>query len=515
MAHTDQVDLLLQFHLTVMQDLQHRLLNAAPLTTLWVNSPLSRRIEQAVPPLEVKACWNKPGVTLSDGSVTLAADLTGGARQALSGRILTLDGTVNARQTITSAVDANQRPYARVEEPTPVQVDLRQLRVSYEGSRWPERLSTLNPAKEATALRPVLSSQLFGLLARIPLTCMPCSLPLRVTDPQGTVAAGTLPIKRVVPGLFATPTSVVLGLMLDNQRAASSIFAGVLPPQSAFNAAIAFSEHGIQAVLSHLCTQGAASGKMRHAQFGKIAWRWDQLTVKLRQDVLAVSGLLDQQGVKRAVVAELKSTLVNTGCLQSHIVSSNLDASGAETLLAAWNGVLTIFLRARAANAQNQDAQDAERLFQCFALPASTQTIESVAQELLVTDEQLILYYTLPTSVQEVPLELPPPKPAIGITQPHLPQQTAQGAPVTIELDAQILKDSTPPYDYAWTSDLSPNPVPQFGSTFTISSVPMAVAAGEGPQTLTTAHLKVVDMFGQVAQTQAKVQYLPARAPVK
>jgi branched-chain amino acid transport system substrate-binding protein len=512
MTSTDQFDILLQFQLTVMQDLQHRILNAAPLTTLWVKSPLSRRIEQAVPPLEVKACWNKPDVTLRNRGVELSADLNGGARQALSGRILTLDGTVSARQTVTGAVDASQRPYACIGDPTPVQVDLRQLKVSYEGSHWPALLATLNPAKEATALRPVLASQLFGPLARIPLTCMPCSLPLRAPDPHGMVAAGTLPIKRLVPSLIATPASVALGLILDDQRASPSLSVGVIPPQSPYNAAIALSERGLNALLSHLCTEGEASGQMHHAQFGEIEWRWEKLNVKLRQDVLEVSGLLVQQGgVKRAVVAELKSGLVNTGCLQSHIVSSNLDANSAETLLAAWNGVLTILLRARAATAQDQDVRDAERLFQCFALPASTQTIESVAQELLVTDELLIIYYTLPQSVQEVPLEIPPAKPAVNITQPRIPQQTAQGAPVTIELDAQILKDSTPPYDFTWTSDLSPNPIPQFGATCTISSVPVAVAApGGGLQTLTTAHLKVIDMFGQVAQTQAKAQYLPA-----
>ena len=510
MASNDQFDILLQFQQTVMQDLQHRILNASPLTTLWVKSPLSRRIEQAVPPLEVKACWNKPDVTVSDGSVELSAALNGGSRQVLSGRILTLDGMVSARQTVTSAVDDSQRPYVCVAEPTPVQLDMRQLKVSYEGSRWPALLAKLNPAKEATVLRPVLATELFGPLARIPLTCMPCSLPLSVPDTQGVVAAGTLPIKRVVPGLFATPASVALGLMLDEKHAAPSISGGVLPPKTDYNAAIALSEHGLNALLTHLCTQGEARGQMHHAHFGEIEWRWEKLNVKLRQDVLAVSGLLVQQGVKRSVVAEVKSKLVNNGCVQSHIVASNVDANSAETLLASWNGVLNILLRARAANTQDQDARDAERLFLCFAIPASQQTVESVAQELLVTDEQLIIYYTIPKSEEEVPLEIPPPKPAILITQPHMPQQTVQGAPVTIELDAQITKESTPPYDYAWTSDLSPNPIPQFGPKFIISSVPVAAAAGGEPQTLTTAHLKVIDMFGQDAETQAKAQYLPA-----
>jgi hypothetical protein len=87
MASTDQVDILLQFQLAVMQGMQRRFLNASPLTTLWVHSPFSRRIEQAIPSLEVKACWNKPEVTLHDGEVELSAELAGGARQAISGRI--------------------------------------------------------------------------------------------------------------------------------------------------------------------------------------------------------------------------------------------------------------------------------------------------------------------------------------------------------------------------------------------------------------------------------------------
>jgi len=251
------------------------------------------------------------------------------------GRILTLDGTVSARQTVTSAVDTSQRPYVCLEEPTPVHLDLRQLKVSYEGSRWPGRLSTLNPVKEATTLRPVLTTQLFEPLARIPLTCMPCSLPLSVPDAQGVVAAGTLPIKHIVPGLLATPASVALGLMLDEKRAVPSISAGALPPKTDYNVAIAFSEHGLNTMLTHLCAQGEAIGQMHHTHFGEIEWRWEQLNVKLRQDVLAISGLLVQQGVKLLVVAEVKSTLVHNGCVQSHIVASNVDANGAETLLAA------------------------------------------------------------------------------------------------------------------------------------------------------------------------------------
>src|SRR5207249_10272096 len=101
---------------------------------------LTRRLAQPVPPLEVKACWNSPGVTLSNGGVELSAALNGGARQVLSGRILTLDGSVSARQMVTYAVDSERRPYVCVKVPNPAQVNLRQIKVSYEGSRWPALL---------------------------------------------------------------------------------------------------------------------------------------------------------------------------------------------------------------------------------------------------------------------------------------------------------------------------------------------------------------------------------------
>jgi len=510
MASAGQFDILLQFQQSVMQDLQHRILNASPLTTLWVKSPLSRRIEQPVPPLEVKACWNSPGVTASEDGVELSAALNGGARQVLTGRILTLDGTVSARQTITCAADESQRPYVRVKASNPAQLNMRQLKVSYEGSHWPALLAKLNPAKEATVLRPVLAAELFGQLACIPLTCMPYSLPVSTPDPKGSAATGTLPIKRALPGLLATPASVGLGLMLDAQRKAPATFVSLLPAKTRYNAAIALSEDGLNALFSHLCKQGEAMGQMQHTRLGKIAWRWETVSVVLQQDALASRGLLVQQGVTIPVEAIVKSRLENNGCLQSTIVSSNLDTSTAETLLASWNGVLKILLRSRAANKQDRDARDGERLYQCFDLPASKQTIETVAQELVVTEDQFLICYTIPKSVKEFPLEIPPPKPAITITQPHIPQQTSPGAPVTIELDAQITRDSTPPYDYAWTSDLSPNSIPQFGPKCTLSSVPLMPAVGEGPQTLTTAHLKVIDMFGQVAETQASAQYLPA-----
>ncbi len=508
MAGTDIFDIMLQFHQTAIQDLQVRILNASLSTNLWVKSPFSRVIEQPVPPLEIKARWNEPEVTVSNDSIELAADVSGGARQVATGRILTLDGRVSARQNVTFAVDTSERPYACAETPGPMQLSMRKLKVSYEGSRWPSFLATLNPAKEETLLRPVFTTQLFGPLACLPLTYMPYSFPIALPTKKST-AAETLPIVHVLPGVLKAPASVALGLMLDKRHPAPSTFTGVLPEKASYNAAISISTQGLNTLLAHLCHQGEAMGQWQHSRLGQIHWRWETLAVTLRQQVVHIAGALVQQGFRAQVQAEVRCQLDTRGCLQCTLLSSNTDAILAETLLASWTELLKTLFRSRAANKQDRDPHDRERLFQCFDLPGTTRTIETTAQELLVAADQFIIYYTLPKSLKEFQLELPPPKPAVTITQPHIPQQIASGAPVTIELEARITKDSSPPYDYAWTTDLSPEPSPEHGPGLTIHAVPLAPVVGSGPQELTTAHLKVVDMFGQVSETHAPAQYIP------
>jgi len=60
MTSTGLFDIILQFNEAVVQDLQIRILNTSLSTNLWIKSPISRLIEQPVPPLEVKAYWNNP-----------------------------------------------------------------------------------------------------------------------------------------------------------------------------------------------------------------------------------------------------------------------------------------------------------------------------------------------------------------------------------------------------------------------------------------------------------------------
>jgi len=116
MTNLNMFDITLQFDQRAIKDLQVRALNTSVSTNLWIKGPLSRIIEQQVPPLEIKACWNKPSIEICNDDkndlIELSAEVNGGARQAMTGRILTVEGEVSTKQRIALDVDANGRPYA-------------------------------------------------------------------------------------------------------------------------------------------------------------------------------------------------------------------------------------------------------------------------------------------------------------------------------------------------------------------------------------------------------------------
>jgi serine/threonine protein kinase/Flp pilus assembly protein TadD len=511
MIGTDISDIMLQYRHSVVHDLQVRVLNASVSTTSRIKSPFSRLIEQPVAPLEVKAHWNRPQVTVKEGQIELSAEVKGGARQVVTGRILTLDGEVSVRQNPIIAVDAQGRPYACVDPPGPQSLNMRKLKVTYEGSHWPGLLAKLNPAKEETLLRPVITTQLFGRLARIPLTYMPSSFPIAAPTRKRTVPQ-TLPIVRTLAGTLDKSGSVALALMLDERHIPPSTFVSLLPENAEYNAAIGISTAGLNTLLTHLCQQGQAIGQFHHSRLGLTNWRWEGLTVTLLNRTILIEGVLFQQGLRVWVQAEVQCWLDDSDIVRCRLLSGNIDASVAETVLASWIEVLNTLLCAPAARKQHKDMPSSEPLTQVFEIPTTTQTVKVVAQELLVMNEQLIVYYTIPMSLKTLPLEISPPKPGVTIIQPHIPHQLHQGAPVTTKVEARITKDSVQPYDYAWTTDLSPEPALEHGPSLTIHAIPPPVPQG-GQQQLITAHLKLIDMFGQVSEVQAPVQYIAATKP--
>jgi Stigma-specific protein, Stig1 len=504
MVGTAIPDIMLQYRHTVVQDVQTRVLNASVSTTSRLNGPFSRRIEQPVAPLEIKAHWNKPKIAVKEGQVELSAEVNGGARQVASGRILTLDGEVSVKRNAVYAVDAQGRPYTCVAPPGPQALHMRRLKVTYEGSHWPRLLAKLDPAKEETLLRPVIATQLFGRLARIPLTYMPTSLPIAVPTKK-RMATEHLPIVGTLPGIVDRPGSVALGLMLDKTRVPSSTFGSLFPENASYNAAIGISTAGLNTLLTHLCQQDQARGQFQHSRLGQTHWQWHTLTVALLNRTIRIEGALLQQGIRMWIQAELQCWLDDKGIIRCRLLASNIDTLAAETLLTSWAELLRTLLCTPDARKQNQNTQSGEPLTQVFDIPTTTQTVQAVAQELLVINGQLIVYYTLPMSLKTLPLEFAPPKASVTLVQPHIPHQVHQGALVTAKVEARITKDSVRPYDYAWTTGLSQEP--EHGSKLTIHTIPPPALQG-GQQQLTTAHLKLIDMFGQVSAVQAPVQYI-------
>jgi hypothetical protein len=511
-------DITLEFNQRVIKDLQVRALNTSASTNLWMKGPFSRIIEQQVPPLEVKACWNKPHTEIctddKNDLIELSAEVKGGARQVLTGHILTVDGEVSIKLPVVLDVDHNGRPYAHLASPKPLQLHMKKLKVTYEGSKWPEFLAKFDPTKEETVLRPVLTTQLMGTLANIPLTYMPYSLP--VTMPlQSGKSNGALPITDAKAQLVKASNSVVLGLMLDQARCAPSAFSTLLAGRTKYNAALGISTEGFNTLLSYLCKQGCATGSLVHSQWGLIRWQWESLAVTLHQGGLHLTGVLQQQGNKTLVHADMQCFLDKNGCLQSRLLSTNTDMATAETILASWSKLLKELLRLRVPGKQDRDPYDRERLYQCFNLPGTSEAVEAAARALVVENGRLILYYRIPRTLKSIPIQLPPAKPMVVISQAIIPQQIALGTPVIAQMDATITKDSSPPYDYVWTTDRSPEPEPEHGSKLPIRKIPPlrkflpSLAAKSGPEKLADVHLKVIDMFGQVTEVQEPAKYHP------
>jgi hypothetical protein len=162
----------------------------------------------------------------------------GGARQITTGHILTIDGKVSMKLPVVLDVDHNGRPYASLASPKPLQLHMKELEVTYGGSKQSKLLATFE--KETTSLRPVLTTELMGPLASIPLTYMPYSLP--VTMPlQSGKSNGALPITDAKAQLVKASNSVVLGLMLDQSRTTPSVFYTLLTGKRRVNTALGLS----------------------------------------------------------------------------------------------------------------------------------------------------------------------------------------------------------------------------------------------------------------------------------
>jgi len=96
MPNTGGFEVMLQFKQDILNDILVRVLNESLISNLSLKSPISRLIDEPVPPTQVKVWWDKPELELDDDdSISLSVEVTGGARQLVTERNLSVEGSVS------------------------------------------------------------------------------------------------------------------------------------------------------------------------------------------------------------------------------------------------------------------------------------------------------------------------------------------------------------------------------------------------------------------------------------
>ncbi|HKV83177.1 MAG TPA: hypothetical protein VJN88_01380 [Ktedonobacterales bacterium] len=112
--------------------------------------------------------------------------------------------------------------------------------------------------------------------------------------------------------------------------------------------------------------------------------------------------------------------------------------------------------------------------------------------------------------------------PVIRLTQvAPIPVQSREGAPVTATMIVEVVAPSYAPYDFLWQAEQANVAPAQHEPRVTVTATPpvtsSVVGAGAAPirGTLTTAHVTVVDIFGQTVEASGPVQYDRAQRPAR
>src|SRR5262249_41989911 len=103
----------------------------------------------------------------------------------------------------------------------------------------------------------------------------------------------------------------------------------------------------------------------------------------------------------------------------------------------------------------------------------------------------------------------PTARPTLQVTQTEpLPVQLQQGLAVTATMHVRVATPSYPPYDYIWRVDPAYLTSPkEHSAQIAITGVPRPGRAPGKRDTLTTAHVAVIDIFGQVVEASAPVRF--------
>src|SRR5438876_1316655 len=167
-------------------------------------------------------------------------------------------------------VEANDgKFYLCLESPQPFDLHMSKLHATYAGSKWPECLSSIDPTREISVLRPVLTYELMTPLANLPLSYDVRSLPLRFAPSNSfrptSPSDWNIPVKAADIHLVKTTETeaVAIGVSLSNVSCDASSITGTFPKGVVSNASITLTSSGMNFVLEQLRRQGTLVGTIQ------------------------------------------------------------------------------------------------------------------------------------------------------------------------------------------------------------------------------------------------------------
>ncbi len=509
MPNTGGFDVMLQFKQDIINDILVRVLNESLITNLHLKSPLSRRIDEPLPPTQVKVWWDKPELELGDGdNISLSVEVTGGARQLATERNLEVDGSVSITRKAQLATDEMGVPYLSLEPPQPLDLHMSKLKVTYPGSPWPPLLSRIDPTRETTILRPLLTMALMIPLLQLPLSYNVKSLPLRILAPNSspTPSEWSIPITTAMIRVLKEAEAIAMGLSLTETYGDHTQMTTAFPEEMNRNATLTLTSRGINNILGQLRRRGTLKGVIpSSSKEAPVNWQWEVLTIQCHKGYISLTGNFRRNAIPIRVIADLTCSLDHNGSLKIAPLAINTDAPTSETIVSSLYEVLRMILRARAKNARDDRSEEWSKLLQCFTIPGTQIEVEAPACDMLLEEGTCTLLYDVPQTLKGFQAEVPWLKPQVTIIEPNIPTQTAPGAPMSMLMQTRLTTPSFPPYDYVWTTDFSEEPTRDRGPSMTVMGSP--TPAGSGPQVYTNVHAKVIDAFGQVAEASAPARY--------
>src|SRR5262245_29064134 len=307
-----EYDLVIQSRLDVMRDAQRRAIDASPLSNLVLTSPISRVIAQSAPPFQMKAHWAAPRLDINNDFVNLSAEVRGGLRHMVEGINLTMTGKVSASCRVRLAVADDGLPTATLSPPSPFDLDLADLRLSYAGGNEP--YAWADRAVDEVFLRPVLAGLLMAPLAGLPLSYVPASLRLHTT---GSVEPAW--------GVFVDSNASLLAVAKRGDISGTVTMPPpcLLPKDMPGNAAVAISQQRMNATLHLLCTRGLGTGTT-HVNLKAVPWQWIQVAVNLADATVGVAGRLRYDDTVTPVDATLRCWVADSGQLSVQLIGHAL-----------------------------------------------------------------------------------------------------------------------------------------------------------------------------------------------